>query len=421
MARWNVRWNTRAPDAMNLPLLFARRYLLAKRSSNAVNIITGISIVVVAVVTAAMVIVLSTLNGISEVVETIYSPFDQDITITPVQGKTFARDSLPLAAIRALPEVEQASWTIEENVLLRSGEQQVVATLKGVEPAYLAMSGLAGHLYAGEAVLGGPGWPTVMLGATLKDQLLVPMDDHVTRPLTISAPVRGRKLMRDRAAAFEQARVAVSGAFSINLEFDQRYALAPIALADSLLHYNGQVNALELRARPGTDLEELASAVAAAAGTRFMVKTRRQKNALMYRTNATEKWFTFAVLGFIGLIGAFNIIASLTLLMIEKRRDMRTLTAMGATRGMVRSVFFHEGLLIVLTGTVAGLVLGLLVCGLQQWTGFVGLSGSVVESYPVKVLPGDLLLILCAVLGIGALATWTSLRGLGERYLQAAS
>lgn len=406
---------------MNLPLLFARRYLLAKRSSNAVNIITGISIVVVAVVTAAMVIVLSTMNGIGEVVESIYSPFDQDITVTPARGKTFSRDSLPLAAIRALPQVERASWTIEENVLLRSGDQQAVATLKGVEPAYLDMSGLPGHMYTGEASLGAPGAPTVVLGAALKDQLLVPLDDRVTRPLSISAPVRGRKLLRDKAGAFEQAHVAVAGAFSINLEFDQRYALAPIALADSLLHYGGQVNALELRTLPGTDLDALAAEVAAVAGTRFLVQTRRQKNALMYRTNATEKWFTFAVLGFIGLIGAFNIIASLTLLMIEKRQDMRTLTAMGATDGFVRNVFFHEGLLIVITGTLAGLLLGLLVCGLQQWTGFVQLSGSVVESYPVKVLPADLVLILGAVLGIGALATWASLRGLGARYLQAAS
>lgn len=406
---------------MNLPLLFARRYLLAKRSSNAVNIITGISIVVVAVVTAAMVIVLSTLNGISDVVESIYSPFDQDLTITPAEGKTFAREQLPLADIRQMPGVELVSWVIEENVLLRSGEQQAVATLKGVEPAYLAMSGLPEHMYAGGAVLNNGQGPTVVLGAALKDQLLVPLDDRVTRPLTISAPVRGRKLLREKADAFEQAHVAVSGAFTINLEFDQRYAIAPIALADSLLHYNGQVNALEVHARAGTDVDALAEAVRAQAGTAFTVRTRQQKNALMYSTNATEKWFTFAVLGFIGLIGAFNIIASLTLLMIEKRQDMRTLTAMGATDRFVRRVFFHEGMLIVLTGTVAGLVLGLLVCGLQQWTGFVQLSGSVVDSYPVKVLLPDLLLILGAVLAIGALATWASLRGLGTRYLQAAA
>lgn len=406
---------------MDLPLLFARRYLLAKRSSNAVNIITGISIVVVAVVTAAMVIVLSTLNGISDVVESIYSPFDQDLTITPVEGKTFAREQLPLADIRQMPGVELVSWVIEENVLLRSGEQQAVATLKGVEPAYLAMSGLPEHMYAGGAVLNNGQGPTVVLGAALKDQLLVPLDDRVTRPLTISAPVRGRKLLRDKADAFEQAHVAVSGAFTINLEFDQRYAIAPIALADSLLHYGGQVNALEVHARAGTDVEALAEAVRAQAGTAFTVRTRQQKNALMYSTNATEKWFTFAVLGFIGLIGAFNIIASLTLLMIEKRQDMRTLTAMGATDRFVRSVFFHEGMLIVLTGTVAGLVLGLLVCGLQQWTGFVQLSGSVVDSYPVKVLLPDLVLILGAVLAIGAMATWASLRGLGTRYLQAAA
>jgi len=405
---------------MNLPLLFARRYLFARRSTNAINIITAISVVVVAVVTAAMVIVLSTLNGISELVDKLYSPFDQDVTITVKEGKTFARDSLPLDRIRLLPEVKLTSWTIEENVLLRNGDHQAVATLKGVEPTYLDMAGLAGSMYEGEARLTGGNGPVVILGAALKDQLAVPRDDGVLRPLTINAPVRGRKLLRYRERAFEQERVAVAGSFSINMDFDQRYAVAPIALADSLLHYGGQVSALEVRAVQGTDIEALARRIGTLAGPRFNVLSRYGKNALMYRTNATEKRFTFAVLAFIALIGAFNIIASLTLLMIEKRRDMRTLTGMGATTAFVRRVFLAEGLLIVGAGTLAGLALGLLVCGVQQWTGIVGLEGSVVDQYPVKVIPADLLAVLAAVLAIGALATVVSLRGLGTRYLQAA-
>jgi ABC-type lipoprotein release transport system permease subunit len=214
--------------------------------------------------------------------------------------------------------------------------------------------------------------------------------------------------------------VAVSGAFTINMEFDQQYVIAPIDLVDSLLLYGGAVNALEIKARPGTPIQELAASVQALVGDRFQVKSRYEKNALMYHTNATEKWFTFAVLAFIGLIGAFNIIASLTLMMIEKQRDMRTMTGMGATRSFVRRVFFTEGLLIVAVGTIAGLLLGLLICGIQLYTGVVGLDNSVVESYPVKVMGGDIAMIFCAVIVIGTLATWTSLRGLGQRYLEAA-
>lgn len=405
---------------MNLPLLFARRYLLAKRRQNAVNIITAISIVVVAVVTAAMVVVLSTLNGISSLVDSLYSPFDQDITITPATGKTFPRDSLDLAAIRVLPGVKQASWVIEENVLLRSGEGQAVATMKGVEPQYLAMSGLPGHMYSGDPRLENAHGPVVILGAALKDALHVPKDDGVTEPLQVGALVRGRKIGQLSAAAFEQRSVAVAGAFTINLEFDNQYLLAPIGFAARLLHYGNDVNALELQALPGSNPEKLKRAVEAVAGPRFVVRTRYQKNALMYATNANEKWFTFLVLAFIGLIGAFNIIASLTLMMIEKRQDMRTLGGMGATDGFVRRVFFLEGLLIVAVGTAAGLLLGLGLCALQIATGIITLEGSVVEAYPVKVMATDLVMIFCSVMAIGTLAAWVPLRSLSRRYLVAA-
>ena len=404
---------------MNLPLLFARRYLLAKRGRNAINIITLISIVVVAVVTAAMVVVLSTLNGISLLVDTLYSPFDQDITISAAVGKTFQRDSLDLAVIKALPEVQRTSWVIEENVLLRSGGQQTVATMKGVEPQYLEMSRLPTQMYSGDAEFDGVTGPLVILGAALKDGLGVPKDDGVTRPLDVAALVRGRTPGKLSQSSFEQQRVAVAGAFTINLEFDNQYMLAPIGLAAELLHYGDAVNALEIQAVKGTDPERLQRKIEAIAGPRFTVKTRHQKKALMYCTNATEKWFTFVVLAFIGLIGAFNIIASLTLMMIEKRQDMRTLSGMGVTEGFIRRVFFLEGLLIVLVGTVSGLVVGLGLCGLQEWTGMVSLQDSVVESYPVLVMWTDLILIFFAVMAIGTLAAWVPLRSLSRRYLAA--
>ncbi len=421
MEREAVRRTQWAHGHMNLPLLFARRYLLAKRQQNAINLITLISIVVIAVVTAAMVVVLSTLNGISELVDSIYSPFDQDITITPAQGKTFDRDSLDLAAITALSGVKDHSWVIEENVLLRSGQQQAVATMKGVDTSYLSMSDMAGHMYSGEPVLSDSLGPLALIGIGLKVDLDAPLNDGVFKPLQISAPIRGRKLSKYQQGAFEQDAVAIGGAFSINIEFDTKYVLVPIALADSLLHYRGAVNALELRTTPGTDLEALQQELSASLGTRYQVQTRYQKNALMYRTNESEKWFTFVVLLFIGLIGAFNIIATLTMMMIEKKRDMRTLMSMGASPSLVRRVFFHEGLLIVVVGVATGLLFGLGICLLQQHFGLVALSDSVVESYPVKVMWTDLVLVTVAVLGIGLLATWVPLRTLSRRFLHATS
>ncbi len=404
---------------MNLPFLFARRYLLAKRSQNAINIITLISMVVIAVVTAAMVVVLSTLNGIAELVDSIYSPFDQDITITPVEGKTFPRSALDYDSLLALPTVQRGSWVIEENVLLRTGEQQAVATLKGIEPQYLEMSRMKDHLFSGKAVLESTTGPTAILGIALKVDLDAPLDDGIFTPLEISAPIRGRKLSRYQQQAFEHTSVAVSGAYSMNLEFDAKYAVVPIELAADLLQYDTLVSSVELQLAPNSNLDKTARGIRTMLGEKFLVRTRYQKNALMYQTNASEKFFTFIVLAFIGLIGAFNIIASLTMMMIEKKLDMRTLMSMGATPGTIRSVFFYEGMLIVAVGATAGVLLGLMICLLQQTYGFVQLHGSVVEAYPVKVIGTDLLLIFGTILTIGVLASWVPLRELSSRFLQA--
>ncbi len=406
---------------MNLPLLIARRYLLAKRSTNAINVITGISIAVIAVVTGAMVVVLSAVNGIAELVDTIYSPFDQDITITAAEGKTFARDSLDLGAVLADPRVQQASWTIEENVLLRCGDQQGVATLKGVEPQYIGMAHLEKYIFSGSPTLTGPLGPTAILGLALKVDLSVPLDDGIFQPLEVSAPIRGRKLSKYRKDAFEQTAVAMSGTFSMNMEYDARYVLLPIDLAADLLHYDSAVSALELELKPDAGMDEVADALRGKLGGRYLVRTRYQKNALMYATNATEKFVAFLVLAFIGLIGAFNVIASLTMMMIEKKEDMRTLMSMGATASLVRRVFFHEGMLIVITGALLGVAGGLGICWAQQRFGFVAMAEAMVDAFPVKVIWTDLVLVVITVSAIGLLATWVPLRALSRRFLQGAA
>lgn len=402
---------------MNLSFLFARRYLFAKKSHNAINIITAISMLVLAVVTAAMVVVLSATNGISALVDLIYSPFDQDITITPAQGKTFPRDSLDRAGLEQLPGIAAASWTIEENVLLRCGDRQAVATLKGVEPRYLSMSNMAQYIYAGDTALHGPDGDYALLGIGLRTDLDVPLKDGVFQPLEISAPVRGRKLSTYKQGAFENTSVAMGGSFTINLAFDTKYAVVPIPLADKLLHCDGEVSALEMKLAPEADPEETAQLIRERVGDRFTVKTRYQKNELMYRTNETEKWVTFTVLCFIALIGAFNLIASITMLMIEKQKDMRTLASMGTVPGTIRSVFFLEGMLITVIGTLSGLVLGLLLCWAQERFGLLEMQDSVVEAYPVKVLPRDLVLIPVTMLLIGFIASRVPLRGLSRRFL----
>ena len=411
---------------MNLPLLFARRYLLASRSTagrstNAINVITFISIVVIAVVSAAMVVVLSAVNGISELVDTIYSPFDQDITITPAEGKTLHRDSLDVQHLLAVSEAPLGSWTIEENVLLMHDGQQSVATLKGVEEPYLRMSDMQRYLFSGEARLHSATGSAAVLGIGLRSDLGVPLDDGVLRPLTISAPIRGRKLSTYQQRAFERMDMAVAGTFTMNMEFDMRYVLVPFAAAETLFHYSGEASALELKLPAGRDADAVADALRNELGQEYLVRTRRQKNVLMYQTNASEKFFSFLVLAFIGLIGAFNIIASLTMMMIEKRKDMGTLHSLGADTPLIRRVFLYEGLLIVLIGELLGITIGLGVCWVQERFGLVPLDASVVDHYPVKVLWSDLVLVFATVGAIGLLATWVPLRALSKRFLHTTS
>ena len=402
---------------MRLALTIARRYLLSKRSQKAINIITMISIVVMMVVTAAMVVILSTMNGVSELVEQIYSPFDQDITILPAEGKTIDRSNERLLTIRKSPEVIGSSYFIEENVLLKCGNQQLVATLKGVEEPYLEMAGMQQYLYTGKNVLRKGETEQVLMGIGLKVDLNAPLNDGVFKPLEIMAPIRGKKLSKYKKAAFERESVAVSGAFSMNVEYDTKYVLAPLSLASRLLHYDSLANGLEMKLAAGTDLKKAADRIRTQLGPDLIVKTRYQKNELMYKTNESEKWFTFLILLFIALIGAFNIIASLTMMMIEKKKDMKILTSIGATASTIRSIFFFEGLLIVLIGTAIGISMGLLICWLQQTFGFVQLDGSIVDTYPVKVIWQDLVLVFGAVSLIGLIASWIPLRSLSKRYL----
>lgn len=369
------------------------------------------------VVTAAMVVVLSAMNGVTDLVDQIYSPLDQDITITPALGKTLIRDANELQQLSELPEVDQSSYFIEENVLFKCKDQQVVGTLKGVEDGYLEMADMDNYLYTGKSYLTRNEEEFVIMGIGLKVDLGVPLNDEVFQPLQILAPIRGKKLSKYKQAAFERENVAVSGAFSMNMEYDTRYVLCPLSLAARIMQYDSLASGLEIKLRDAGEMEKFAESAREKLGEAYIVKTRYQKNSLMYQTNKSEKWFTFLVLMFIALIGAFNIIASLTMMMIEKRKDMHMLTSMGATAGSIRSIFFFEGLLIALIGTIIGISLGLIICFLQQQFGLVTMSGSIVDAYPVHVLWQDLVLVFLGITLIGIVASWIPLRSLSRRYL----
>lgn len=403
---------------MNLPFFIARRYLISKRSHNAINIITLISIIVVMVITGAMVIILSIMNGITDLIEQIYSPFDQDITITLREGKTFPADTLILSEMATWPGVVHRSKVIEENVLLMRADEHGIGKMKAVEPQYLEMSHMKDHAFLGEPLLEQEGQFRAILGQGLKDQMGVQLGAQTFDPLKVAAPVRGKKISKFRERALNKETIYCSGTFSINLEFDMNYFLVPIDFAKGLLEYDDHITGIELDLDDQTDVNEFAERVRDGLGPTFDVRTRYQKNALMYKTNETEKLFVFVILAFIMLLAAFNVIAALTMLMIEKKKDIGTLMSMGAGMQLVRRIFTYEGLLINLAGAGTGILLGVLLSLAQQHFGFIRMSGTIVDAYPVKVIWPDLVIVFLAVSTIGFFSTWFPVKILSKRFLE---
>jgi len=404
---------------VNLPFFIARRYLISKRSHNAINIITLISIIVVMVITGAMVIILSIMNGITDLIEQIYSPFDQDITITLREGKTFPADTLILSEMASWPGVVNSSKVIEENVLLMRADEHGIGKMKAVEAQYLEMSHMDEHAFLGEPLLEEDGQFRAIMGQGLKDQLGVQIGGQTFEPLKVAAPVRGKKISKFRERALNKESIFCSGTFSINLEFDMNYFLVPLDFAKELLEYEDHVTGIELDLDDETDVNEFAERVRDELGPTFDVRTRYQKNALMYKTNETEKLFVFVILAFIMLLAAFNVIAALTMLMIEKKKDISTLLSLGADMRMVRRVFTYEGILINLAGAGTGVLLGVLLSLAQQYFGFIRMSGTIVDAYPVKVIWPDLIIVFLAVSAIGFFSTWVPVRILSRRFLEA--
>jgi lipoprotein-releasing system permease protein len=306
-------------------------------------------------------------------------------------------------AIAALPEVAQTGYAVEEYVLAEYERNQRIVVLKGVEPYYLAKAGLDSLMVEGDAALLLDEAPTAMVGIGVKYDLNLRLFEQQWNPLRLSAIQRGKKLGNNPEQAFNRRLVPVAGVFSINIDFDTDYVLVPIDFAQELLGYRGEYSALEVYLKPGQQPDKVRARIAGLTGPDYEVKTRIQKNELVYKTNQTEKWATFAIMGFIMLIATFNIIAALTLLINEKRRDIRVLYTMGATTGSIRRIFFIAGALINAIGALVGLGLGLGLVYLQRTVGIIRLEGGLVEFYPVQINITDLwaifaLVVLCGLL-----------------------
>ncbi len=395
---------------MNLSLFIAKRYLISKKSHNAINIITFISVAGVCIGTMALIIILSAFNGISDLVFGLYNTFDPDIKITPTEGKTFLPDSVAFGKIKKMEGVAYYTEVLQENALLKYDDKQVIATIKGVSNDFVKMTRIDTVIREGEFLLRSDSIDYAVLGYGIARRLNISLTDFMN-PLEIYVPKRGNQSYLNPEDAFLIRSVEVSGVFSLNDDFDYRYCIIPISLARTLLDRKNELSAIEIGLEQGVDKEKIKEHIKNILGNNYEVKSRYEQNEVLFKTINSEKWWTFLILAFILVIATFNVIGSLTMLIIEKKKDIQTLMFLGADKNLIRKIFMREGLMITITGAVSGLLLGLLLCWIQIKFKLVPFSeGFIVDAYPVKVVPQDLLLVFCTVMLIGFFAAWYPVR-----------
>ena len=401
---------------MNVSYYIARRYLFAKKSRNIINIISMISMTVVAFVTAAMICVMSAFSGIEMLVQQLFSNFDAPLTIVPVEGKSFADSLIVDSKFKEIAGIANYSRIIEEDAWLQYSDYNSVATIKGVPLNYADQSTIDSMMYFGNFTLQKDSFNYAVLGLGVYSELRLPRPENDPPILLINAPIRGKKLSRYKENAFNRANIMVSGAFSVNAELDVKYLFVPLNFARELFAMDDRITSVELSLADGANEEDVKKQLESFLPKELKVETRYDRNALVYKTNASEKWFTFLILLFILGIACFNIIASLTMLIIEKKKDIRLLESLGATRPMIDRIFIYEGIFINTLGALIGAGVGLGLCYAQQTFGLVTMQGAMVEYYPVLVKPLDVVGIIITVLLLGSIFSLALVGRLMKRF-----
>jgi ABC-type lipoprotein release transport system permease subunit len=406
---------------MLFPLYIARRYLIAKKSHNIINIISIISVIGVMVGTGALILVLSVFNGFEGLVLSLYNSFNPELKVTAKEGKVFTLDEAQLRKIKGIPDIAMVSETVEENALARFGDQQSIVMMKGVDENFTAMTPLEDFMLNGRYAIGDAGKPYAVIGAGVAYYLgIYPKDFSV--PMSLYVPRRTKKTLTGLPdQTFNSQVVNVAGVFTIQQEFDVSYVLVPIGLARELLEYGGEMSALEIALKPGASPDRVKGEISGVTGPEFDIKDRYQQQATLYKVMKSEKWAVFFILTFILIIAAFNMVGSLSMLIVDKKKDIAVLWSLGAGKSLIRKIFFAEGLMISLSGGILGLLLGGGIALAQQEFGLIRLGGGegtyIVDAYPVQVRLMDFLSVLATVLVIGALTTWYPVRQISKRYL----
>lgn len=408
---------------MNFPFYIARRYLFSKKSTNAINVISGISVVGVAVASMALVVTLSVFNGFHDMVASFFTQLDPQLKITPAKGKTAASNDSTLMRIRQLDEVAVATDVLEDQALAVYGDRQQMVTIKGVDDNYDKLTHIRQILEGdGDYALHAADMNYGILGLGVAYQLGIGYTYR--EPLKIYAPRReGQINMANLQDGFVEDELYSPGVlFSIKQgKYDKRYIITAIQFTRHLFDRDGELTSLELRLKPGSNFEHVKAQIQEMAGTRFVVRDRYEQQEDTFRIMKVEKLMAYIFLTFILVIACFNIIGSLSMLMIDKRNDVVTLRNLGASDRQIIRIFLFEGRMISAIGAVIGIAIGLLLCLLQQQFGLIGLGSTegsfVVDAYPVSVHPWDVVVVFFTVLAVGFLSVWYPVHYFAKRLL----
>lgn len=409
---------------MNFPFYIARRYLFSKKSTHVINIISGISVVGVAVATMALVVTLSVFNGFHDLVASLLTSFDPQIEIVPTKGKTAPADDPILTKIRNLPQVDVATESVEDQAMAIYKGRQAMIKVKGVEDNFSELSHINDILYGdGEFSLHAANLQFGVVGIRLADNLGMTADWD--GQLKIYAPKREGQLdlMNPTEGFVEDSVISPGVVFSVKqARYDRDYVLTSIAFARNLFGLQGMLSQLEIRLKPGSDLDAVKAEMQKISGSKYRVLDRMEQQADTFKIMKIEKFIAYIFLTFILAVACFNIIGSLSMLIIDKKNDVVTLRNMGASDKQIVRIFLFEGRMISAIGAILGILVGLLLCWLQQVYGLVSLgrsSGSfIVDAYPVSVHPEDIIIIFITVLAVGFASVWYPVRYFAKRLIQ---
>lgn len=404
---------------MKLSLYIAKRYLFAKKSRNAINVISAVSVAGVAVGTMALIIILSVFNGLETMVSKIFNTFDPDIKITAAEGKNFIADTSRLELLANVEGLYCYSLSLEENALLKYGDRQYIATIKGVDDNYAMVTNIDSAMWEGEFILTddkGRSFAIPGMGVAVNLGMRI---NFITQ-LSIIVPRKNASTNLDPENALKRQYVFPSGIFEVEKEYDSKYVYLPIEFVRNLTETYDGTSSIEVKFKEDADPKSVQKRITEIYGDEFVVKNQYEQQEIFYKVMRSERLAIFFILTLIIIIASFNIIGSLTMLIIEKERDIEILKSLGADNNLIQKIFIFEGWLISIIGAMAGLFLGFLICWLQQTFGLVKLNSEslIMDAYPVVMKLKDFIIVPVTVLLIGYWAAWYPVRFLTKKFLK---